>query len=574
MGLAGSSSVRGALCRVIAAGVAALSVLTGAGCSGGGPDRELRQYVDQGEFGVARSRLVWLESEQGAGRGTNHLLHELRLGVVNLADGYPDASEEAFNRVFELLRTQGVNENTTLGTVVAGEGVRYWKGEPYEQAVAFYYVGLQKLLIGDWGNARAASYAALQLLDDFDTFRRGGEPVGPPEVPDDGAPYTYAVAGSDFVLAYLVGGVANLAMGRREEARDFFRRAAMIDPAMERIGASLLSGEADTVLVVGYGRGPERVGDAARGVRYASRWPSDRRELRVLIEGALEGTYAPAADFNAMARLYTWDALRNVRAFRQALGESMVISGVILSGARSESTRWAGLGLVIGGALMQATTQPDTRHIELFPQRVYIAPIRLGDEAVGPVTVQVGGDAGSRVVLPVLHPPGDGGLRVQYLRIPPDSSGEGWRSSGRVVYANDLYDGRVEGDELPYILGGRCVRVPTREVLAHYQSHGHLEGWTLSDLVELYREEDIRLPDEEDGLRGRMSRHVLEGGSTLMPPAEGSIGYVRLFTRERPAYQPRSARVRELASEIADKTGGRYSAAHAGAGRESTRERE
>jgi hypothetical protein len=200
--------------------------------------------------------------------------------------------------------------------------------------------------------------------------------------------------------------------------------------------------------------------------------------------------------------------------------------------------------------LLKATSQADTRHLELLPQRTYIVPVNITSRG-SVVTLQVQGDPGSRMVLAAVSPPEDGErLQLRYVRL---SNGRGgapaWATSGRIVYANDATEERVAGDGLPFILGGRCVRTPSAETMARYHGAGNLTNMTASDLENLYREEGITLRWEDNV--GRSRKHILEGGDTLVAPEAGTAGYARLFGQEHPAYRPRSKAVRELAEQIA-----------------------
>jgi len=118
-----------------------------------------------------------------------------------------------------------------------------------------------------------------------------------------------------------------------------------------------------------------------------------------------------------------------------------------------------------------------------------------------------------------------------------------------VVYANDAYAGRVEGDDLPYILGGRDASRPTQQALSRYQAAGHLSGMTTVELENLYREEGIKLTEEDLG--GRPHVHVLEGGDSLVPPLAGTAGYARVFCQEHGPYAPRSQALRDLRERLA-----------------------
>src|SRR5690606_36828602 len=95
------------------------------------------------------------------------LLNELRLGLACMADGNVNEAESSLERVFSLLSTAGLNRDSTVGAVLIHEGVRVWKGEPFEQALAYYWVAAHYASVGDWENARAAAANALFRLRDF-----------------------------------------------------------------------------------------------------------------------------------------------------------------------------------------------------------------------------------------------------------------------------------------------------------------------------------------------------------------------------------------------------------------------
>jgi hypothetical protein len=123
-----------------------------------------------------------------------------------------------------------------------------------------------------------------------------------------------------------------------------------------------------------------------------------------------------------------------------------------------------------------------------------------------------------------------------------------WAASGQVLYANEHYEGRVPGDELPYILGGRCVSRPSYRVLQRYQRAGNLVGMTLPDLEELYRAEGIKLSLDEEETH-HASLHILEGGRSLECPLPGTAGYARLFGQEHPPYKAGSDLVKRVLAE-------------------------
>jgi hypothetical protein len=206
-----------------------------------------------------------------------------------------------------------------------------------------------------------------------------------------------------------------------------------------------------------------------------------------------------------------------------------------------------GLGVMVIGALVKASAKADTRHCVILPQRVYVAPLKI-TKPDSTVIVQVDGVASSRMVLTGVDPPQPPEeIGICYARLVPNRRAPKWADAANVVYANDGYAGRVPGDGLPYILGGRCVCAPSSDALRRYQQAGFLEGFTVAQLEGLYRAEKIALSLEEQD--GRADLHVLEGGKSLVCPLPGSAGYQRLFCQEHRKYRARSGEVRKVARQ-------------------------
>ena len=114
------------------------------------------QLVRSGEYGRARERVL---DQLGAGISRDdrsYTLERMKLLTLGVDDGVTDATEVAADQVYDLLRTQGLNDDKTVATFLFGEGgTRIYKGEPYEQALAYTYVALFDGMMGEWGNVRA-----------------------------------------------------------------------------------------------------------------------------------------------------------------------------------------------------------------------------------------------------------------------------------------------------------------------------------------------------------------------------------------------------------------------------------
>jgi len=219
-------------------------------------------------------------------------------------------------------------------------------------------------------------------------------------------------------------------------------------------------------------------------------------------------------------------------------------------GSEDDEARWVGAGVALAGLLMKATATADTRHNEFLPQRTFVVPVTIQDRASS-IAIELDREPTSRIVLPAIDPPADGTLQLRYVRIPP-IGGQSWRD-GRIMYANDRFEGVVAGDGLPYLLGGTCVRTPSFETLQRYQSAGNLRDYTVNDLENLYREEGITLSVEDQ--RGGFRKHILEGGDSLVCPLSGTTGYSRLMCQSHPPYQPKTRSVAEAAARVRSNRG-------------------
>lgn len=537
-----------------------LALATLAGCASPRLDPRAVQSAQVGRFGPVAAVLTEELGTDPADR--QYLLGRLNVLQMTLAEGIPDAGEEVANQLFTLLRTQGLNEDKTVASVVLNEGVKVWKGEPFEQAMGFHAIAVQKAMRGEWDNARAAASSSLFLLRDFsesvgkdatnaDLARAAAEADKKQEGGGDKLLNSgYAVASTDFALGYVMNGVANRALGRDDEARDNFAAAAQVDGALAELSRTLSGGRYNTVFVVESGMGPEKRAEGPDGAVsvWRPRTASSGAPLRAFTRsvGSQAGEDQPAGEFpvvqdvNTMAQSLRWNNLEDVRAIKSTLGDALLVSGVVVASSgdrRNNDAQWVGLGLAALGLLMKGTAHADTRHAELLPQRVYVVPVML---APGQTVVTLDVE-GSRVVLPDVTPPATERLQLRYVRIPP-GAGE-WARAGAAVYANDFSRRPVPGDDLPYIFGGRDVSRPSPAAMERYRRGGHLAALTQVELENLYREEGITCTVEDQ--QGQMRRHVLDGGTSLVPPLPGTVGYQRLFGQEHGPYQPKSAALKD-----------------------------
>lgn len=578
----------GRVFAALAGGVCLLLSLGVGGCSYQ-RDESAVMLAERGEFGAARARVAQGASDDPENR--NFILDQMKVVSMGLADGVPDAIEPTADRLYDRLRTQGLNDDNRFASILLTEGaVRIYKGDPFEQALALANIAVLDGLKGDWGNMRAASQQSLFLLRDFSkalhetgatasssrasSSKAGGGRRGARKSQEqsdqqvdgeqtklvraaavaeqqgksgDALGVDYTAVASDFELGYLLKAIAARKLGEREDMDEALKTLVEIAPRLKDVAGLVASGAYNTVFVVDYGLAPEKYGtgpDNAIASRMAVT-QSDQTPLRISA-GSSSSEWPVATDMNRIATSTKWANLEDVRVAKSTIGSVLIAGGLITAATADrddDGQRLVGLIVAGVGALMKATSGADIRHNELFPQRSYVA---LADLAEGGNRVEL--SIGTRrLVLVNVQGGAAGGLSLEYVRMP--GRDEGWATSETLRYSGEGM-GRVTSECYPYILGGRDVRPPSLEALQDYQASGYLGGLTVDDLRELYREEEVRIAGV-DGAVDQVGLHILEGGSWLYTPRAGSVGYKRLFYGEHPPFKAKSARARELAQEIA-----------------------
>lgn len=392
---------------------------------------------------------------------------------------------------------------------------------------------------------------ATDVVDGSQTAEEESLAQGTEQKKDDYLSTAYVPAKSNFVLGYLLGGVASKALGRNDEAKDRFDEALRFNPRLKGLVETLQSDTYNLLLVVGYGKGPAKIAygpDNALAMFVPSQEFLSTRDVLICRYDTERVTAPVVCDVNVMAQDHMWNNLEDVRLAKSIIGTLITSTGASMAASGQDNSAYIGLAVMVIGLAVKASAHADTRYCEAMPQRFYVVPLNLTAPDTT-IQLQVAGRPDSKMVLMGLGPPEKPKIMLRYVFLMPGPQTAGWAASEEIHYANDSYSGHVGGDDLPYILGGHCVCHPTEEVLARYQAAGHLQGMTLSQLEDLYRAEKIKLSLlEEEG--GRAGLHILEGGISLECPIAGSAGFKRLFCQEHPPYEPKSQLVKDLAAQI------------------------
>ena len=342
----------------------------GPGCASGRRSREASQAVTAYFAGDLRRSIELLEPLAHVPDG-NYVLNNLRLGQAALAAGDLRTAEAAYYRAYETLNAAGVNNGArTAATVLFNERVRIWLGEPYERAIANYQLGVVYYLQGDYGNARGAFENALFRL------RRYAD--------EEDADKGYTEQESTFAVAYVLLGRCWQRLGREDLAEQNFAKARDLDPSLGPLADPALHARTNVLLIVEWGTAPEKVAEGS-ALHFATAPTTLLPQPRVSVDGRLAAAASDAAvpttDTHVMALQRRWQTVDTFRAVREVVGAGSMIGGVIVldQGLRrdNEEAALAGIGLIALGALLNASSAPDTRQWEMAPRTIYLIPLEL-----------------------------------------------------------------------------------------------------------------------------------------------------------------------------------------------------
>ena len=362
--------------RVLVVMLSLLQIVA-AGCATPRAQREAQHAVSDyfvGDYQAAARRL-WPLSDK---TDENFVLNNLRLGSAALAAYDLDTAEAAFLRAYEVINAVGVNDGgRTVGAVLVDEKLRVWKGEPFERAMANFYLGLTYYMRRDYNNARAAFENALFKLRDV------------VDDGDDDTEHQHAVD-TNFALGHLMLAKSYQHLGRDDLARDHYQRAVEIKPYLEPAADFDRNADANLLLVIDFGYGPQKVANDDGVLAGFAPLPFDEGPIpppRVEIDGqpvSLEGAGRPPVDLLSLAQDRKWQSLDTIRAVKSTIGTGLIAGGAGYglykshrrSGMRGEDVAISG-GMILAGLLLKATSQADVRHWEMLPRTVFVLPLNV-----------------------------------------------------------------------------------------------------------------------------------------------------------------------------------------------------
>ena len=301
----------------------------------------------------------------------NFVLNNCRLGSAALANYDLDMAEAAFLKAYEVINSVGVNQGgRSLGATLVSEKLKIWKGEPFERAMANFYLGLVYYVHHDYNNARAAFENALFKLRDYGEGKDRKD--------------EYRAVESNFALACIMLGRCYQRLGQNDQAIANFNRAAELHDWLRGLADTRLHADSNVLLIVDYSHGPKKYTSAEGSVVGLGPTPAEVGPVPlpgVLVDGRafnLSGADRPPVDLLALAQDRRWQSIDTIRAVKSALGTGLIAAGAIdHTQDRRDHREGTDLALIGAGLLLKATSQADVRQWEMLPRTVFVLPLKL-----------------------------------------------------------------------------------------------------------------------------------------------------------------------------------------------------
>lgn len=165
----------------------------------------------------------------------NAVLNQMRVGINAYQLGYKKLAAEAFDKALRSIESVFAdNENAAKArSLWYEEGMKDFKGEPYERAMSYYYRGLLFLEDGDYENARAAFKSGI-IQDAFAEELQ---------------------MRCDFAVLILLEGYASKKLGDSEMFEPVYRELKRLRPDLE------MPLDGNVLILVETGKSPRKVAD-------------------------------------------------------------------------------------------------------------------------------------------------------------------------------------------------------------------------------------------------------------------------------------------------------------------------
>jgi tetratricopeptide (TPR) repeat protein len=350
-----------------------MMLLIVSGCAPTKQERESNRAIEDyfaGDYPRAVDRL----EEVAKKPDENFVLNNCRLGSSALAEYDLTEAEDAFLRAYEVINSVGVNDGgRSLGAALVNEKIKIWKGEPFERAMANFYLGLIYYMHQDYNNARGAFENALFKLRDYADKK---------DVKTD-----YQELESNFTVGLVMLGKTWQKLGRDDLAKANFDRARDLRPDLEALCDYDRNAKSNVLLVVEFGYGPQKIRDADGSLVGFAPTPAEAGPIpgpQVQVDGramSLADLDRAPIDLLAMAQDRRWQDIDTIRAVKSAVGTGLIVAGAGVTGYGAykdrRDTALTGLALMGAGALLKASSFADVRQWEMLPRTIFLLPLQL-----------------------------------------------------------------------------------------------------------------------------------------------------------------------------------------------------
>ena len=303
------------------------------------------------------------------------VLNNARLGSATLAMYDLTGAEAAFLRAYEVLNSLGVNNGgRSIGAVLVDEQIKIWRGEPYERAMANFYLGLVYYMQRDYNNARGAFENALFKLRDYAADEENQEPQ----------PDKYKEVESNFALAQFLLARCFQRLGQDDLAKANYKRMTDSRPELAPLANWDANAKANVVLIVDYGSAPQKTTDfdgALVGFEPTPQTAGPIPMPQVHVDDGYAPLFAqpmPLVDLVTLAQDRKWQSIDTIRAVKSALGTGLIAGGAYgLANSESGTAQAVSGALILTGLLLKATSQADVRVWETLPRSTFVIPLAL-----------------------------------------------------------------------------------------------------------------------------------------------------------------------------------------------------
>ncbi len=299
----------------------------------------------------------------------NHVLNNMHIGVAAMEIGnFPIAKQVFTDAILEIEKVYSdTDEAAKARSLWYEEGSKIFKGEPYERASIYYYLGLIDLMEGDYENARAAFKSGI-LQDAFAEEKQFQ---------------------CDFALLIFLEGWASHLLGDEDYAKQAFSEVKKLRPDFK-----FPDKNHNTLLIAETGRSPRKVADGVGHSELKYRRGKAFKENRVIfsiddtkIAGyPMEDIYFQAASRGGRAvdKLIEGKAVFRKQASNIGLtlsdiaNKGMLVSPLLGSAGGAASAVSGGLavlGAVTTIAAIHANPHADVRYWKNLSDTIHIATL-------------------------------------------------------------------------------------------------------------------------------------------------------------------------------------------------------